>query len=288
METIKAQVSQKLLSKTTRLFTGTLAGRIIEVLQNARRAGATKVHITNQDGRIIVCDNGRGIDDYSKLLNLGNSDWDQGTEEAEDPDGVGVFCLAPRELQIYSGHKSVVITEKAWTGEPVPVQATEEPVAGTILQFNDEPWTFHDVEKQAVFSGLQVFVDDKPCAQECFVSGEAIEYPKLGYRIEVRERNTLSQWHNRWQRNHYSDDVLINFHGQVVRFLYRPISAKLQYLVDLRWIERANFPNTGPATSERTACGGVCLAQRATRAGKQVCRSQDPGSGHQPQGCAAR
>ena len=32
METIKARVNPRLLSKAARLFTGTLAGRIIEVL----------------------------------------------------------------------------------------------------------------------------------------------------------------------------------------------------------------------------------------------------------------
>jgi len=127
METIQAQVSQKLLSKTTRLFTGTLAGRIIEILQNARRAGATEVRITNEENRVTVRDNGRGIDDFSKLLDLGNSDWDQGVEAAEDPAGVGVFCLAPREVHISSGHKSVLITEKAWTGEPIPISPEDWP-----------------------------------------------------------------------------------------------------------------------------------------------------------------
>ncbi len=41
-ETIQAKVNPKLLSKANRLFTGTLDGRIIEILQNSRRAGATK------------------------------------------------------------------------------------------------------------------------------------------------------------------------------------------------------------------------------------------------------
>ena len=43
MQTIQAKVSKRLLSKADRLFTGTLDGRVIEVLQNARRAGATEV-----------------------------------------------------------------------------------------------------------------------------------------------------------------------------------------------------------------------------------------------------
>jgi len=233
METIKAQVSQRLLSKTTRLFTGTLAGRIIEILQNARRAGATEVDITNEENQVTVRDNGCGIDDFSKLLDLGNSDWDQGTEEAEDPAGVGVFCLAPREVQISFGHKSVVITEKAWTGEPVPVQATEGPIQGTTLQFTDAPWTMDEVEKYAVFSGLKVIVEGQECAKESFVSEDAIPHPELGCRIEVRRRKALSKWHNRWKRNYYSDDVLVNFHGQVLQFNFAPIREELQYLVDL-------------------------------------------------------
>ena len=233
METIKAQVSQKLLLKATRMFTGTLSGRIIEILQNARRAGATAVHITNKDDRLTVSDNGQGIDNFANLLDLGSSGWDQNMEEAEDPAGVGVFCLAPREVAIHSGGKSVVITEKAWTGEPLPVQTAKEPVPGTMLQFNDEPWTFDEVEKQAVFSGLTVTVDDKPCSREAFVSEQATLYPELGCRIEIRSRGNLSQWHHRWKRNYYSDDVLVNFHGQVVQFAYRPVSEELQCLVDL-------------------------------------------------------
>ncbi len=76
METIQAKANPKLLSKASRLFTGTLDGRIIEILQNARRAGATEVEITNKDGFVTVQDNGSGIEDFSTLLDLGNSDWD--------------------------------------------------------------------------------------------------------------------------------------------------------------------------------------------------------------------
>ena len=66
METIRAKVNQRLLSKASRLFTGSLEGRIIEILQNARRAGATKVEITNTDGMVTVRDNGSGIEDFAQ------------------------------------------------------------------------------------------------------------------------------------------------------------------------------------------------------------------------------
>ena len=98
MEQIQATVNVRLLNKASRLFTGTLQGRIIEILQNARRAGATKVEITNEHGVVTVRDNGRGIDDFNKLLDLGSSGWDDVLEQSEDPAGVGVFCLASRRV----------------------------------------------------------------------------------------------------------------------------------------------------------------------------------------------
>ena len=71
METIRACVCEKLLQKADRLFTGTMDGRIVELLQNARRAGATKVNISNEkDGYIAITDNGKGIEDFQKLLDV--------------------------------------------------------------------------------------------------------------------------------------------------------------------------------------------------------------------------
>jgi len=62
MSTIAAKVNARLLTKASRMFTGTLPGRIIEILQNARRAGAKHVVITNEDGTVHVRDDGRGVD----------------------------------------------------------------------------------------------------------------------------------------------------------------------------------------------------------------------------------
>ena len=233
MEVIQAQVNPRLLSKAERLFTGTLDGRMIEILQNARRAGATVVHIINRDGQVAVHDNGRGIGDFSALLDLGKSGWDERLENAEDPAGVGVFCLAPREVCITSGGRKVVIAGKGWTGEPVEVQATESPVEGTMLAFADAAWLFEMVEKHAVFTGMKVLVDGKECASEPFVSEHASPRPELGCRIEVRERTALSKWHGQWKQSYHADMVLVNFHGQVVPFTYAPVGEYLQYLVDL-------------------------------------------------------
>jgi len=234
METIQAQVSTRLLSKASRLFTGTLEGRIIEILQNSRRAGATHVNIINKDGFVTVCDNGGGIEDFSKLLSLGDSDWDNAMEKAEDPAGVGVFCLAPRKLTICSGNRKVCITEKAWTGEPVPILENSDSINGAILVFKDEPWKFDTVEKHAVFTGLAVTVDGKKCSKESFYSETAVGYASLGCRIEVRPKKALNKWHERFRSGYYSKDILVNFHGQVIDFSYSPVSdEELTFLVDM-------------------------------------------------------
>jgi len=236
MTTIQACVNPRLLTKADRLFTGTAEGRIIELLQNARRAEATKVTITNEDGWVTVKDNGEGIDDFAKLLDLGGSGWDETCEESEDPAGVGIFCLAPREVTIRSKGKMVTISKNGWTHEPVEVLNDPTPVRkGTILRFQDEPWESSKVDINAVFSSLQVVVDGKRCPKLPFVSDNAAHHAGLGCKIEVRESNQLDQWHNSCRRERwYSNNVIVNFHGQVVAFDYHPISETgLHYLVDL-------------------------------------------------------
>jgi hypothetical protein len=232
-ETICAKVNKRLLSKADRLFTGTLDGRIIEILQNARRAGATEVTITNEDGLVTVRDNGKGIDDFAKLLDLGDSDWEKSMEDAEDPAGVGIFCLAPRKVGICSKRKKLVITKDGWTGTPLELFQIEDDCGGTELVFADEPWELSKVQKHAVFSGLKVIVDGKTCPQLPFTSSKAAHYPELGCKIEVRKRDRLNDWHNQWRDRYYRDTVLVNFHGQIINCACSPVSENLVFLVDM-------------------------------------------------------
>jgi hypothetical protein len=224
MKTIKAKVNKRLLEKVDRFFTGTLTGRVIEILQNARRAGATCVKITNAKGWVTVRDNGRGIGDFSRLLDMGGSGWGEGVEKSEDPAGVGLFCLAPREVRIRSRGRAVTINKAGWTGELVEVKGAPSPRAGTVLKFQDEPWSLATVEMNAVFSGLKVTVDGKACDRSPFVSDGAIEHPDLGCRIEVHEGGSLGRWRS-------DGNVLVNFHGQVVAFEYRPVEKHHPYFL---------------------------------------------------------
>lgn len=227
MTTIQACVNPRLLKKADRLFTGTLDGRIIEILQNARRAGATKVVIANEDGLVTVRDNGQGIDDFARLLDLGGSGWEEALESSEDPAGVGLFCLTPRQVLIRSNGRMVTIEPDGWTGQPAEVSDDPEPRSGTILQFADDPWTKETVERHAVFCGMEVIVDGQRCASESFVSDSAAPHPDLGCRIEVRADKDLSDWHRRVRTDrYYGPNVLVDFHGQAVSFDYRPVSER--------------------------------------------------------------
>jgi len=225
METIQAMVNPRLLTKANRLFTGSLQGRVIEILQNARRAGATKVMIVNKDGHVTVRDNGKGIEDFAKLLDLGNSGWENALDASEDPAGVGIFCLAPREVTIRSNSKIVTISGCGWTGAPVEVRDDLKSMPGTVLRFQDKAWTMSEVELHAVFCGMQVTVDGKDSTRLTFVSDQATTFPEFGCRIEVRESQDLNPWHHSSKRENWQyANVLVNFHGQVVGFSYQPVS----------------------------------------------------------------
>ena len=245
-DTIHATVNTRLLSKAHRLFTGTKNGRIIEILQNARRAGATRVEIINQDGQVTVRDNGRGIQDFAGLLDLGGSGWlresnSQQIEQSEDPAGVGLFCLAPRRLVVQSLGRQAVIEGDGWHGLPVEmtgISSDDAPraTAGTTLCFPDDPWTFDEVEPLAVYTGMLVVVDGKSCDSQPFIMHAAAHNKDLGCRIQVIPRDRLTQWQCGAARVGCvgEHNIIVNFYGQTVGFTDHPIDERgLYYLIDL-------------------------------------------------------
>jgi hypothetical protein len=119
---IQAQVSASFINKADRLFSNNLSDIFIELLQNARRAGATLVTVETVEGpdsgaKIVFGDNGHGIDDFSFLLNLGDSDWDEAVERAEDPAGMGFFSLVHSGVKVRSNGKEATISKDAFLGK---------------------------------------------------------------------------------------------------------------------------------------------------------------------------
>ncbi len=102
--TIHARIADEAIQKVMQFFDGTLAQTLQEILQNARRSGATSVAITHDRAgeRITVSDDGRGIGDPRTLLAFGESGWPKNLHGAEHPAGMGVFSLARRSPRIRS------------------------------------------------------------------------------------------------------------------------------------------------------------------------------------------
>lgn len=73
------------LSKTFTSTTTVLA----ELLQNGRRAGATRIDIHVADEIIVVQDDGCGIADFNILLSIAQSGWDEAVKRNDAPYGLG-------------------------------------------------------------------------------------------------------------------------------------------------------------------------------------------------------
>ena len=104
---IRAGVHESALRRVTRMFAG-IGDICTELLQNARRAGATRVSVTlspsSEDGyfNVTVTDDGTGIRDPAVLLSFGENGWDEDLVHREDAAGMGFLSLARRGCLISS------------------------------------------------------------------------------------------------------------------------------------------------------------------------------------------
>lgn len=149
--TIHTAVSQAAITKVTRLFNGSVGDVLAELLQNARRAGATGVDIelTDADGRRMLCvrDDGSGIADPSDVVTLGQSGWGEDLAGREDPAGMGMFSLAGRYVVIRSRPSGaqrgwqVAIEPTDWEASaPIAVQPVDMDPGTTILFEMPNEW----------------------------------------------------------------------------------------------------------------------------------------------------
>lgn len=100
---------------------------VLELLQNARRAGATNIelHFDAAARRLSVADDGCGIEDFQTLLTLHQSGWQAEPIREEHPFGVGFSsCLYAAERCIVRSKGRCIdfLTEAALALEPIEVQ----------------------------------------------------------------------------------------------------------------------------------------------------------------------
>lgn len=233
---LQVSVSDDLIKKSPRLFNGTLTDRLIELLQNGRRAGATEIHIDVASGpgnkiHIAVRDNGHGVSDPQKLITLGASGWDNATLRREDPAGMGMFSLAGTDADITShaeGHLpfTMMISIEAWSANAIiPIAYHDHPdrvPIGTSITFTVDATTSiaqikTDVEKIARFYPLPVFFNDEKLDTRDWLSDCTYVEEVMGLRIGV---TTAS-------RGFRADNI--NFHGLQVHYKGIPTIQELRY-----------------------------------------------------------
>ena len=108
---VRARVHPRALDHMPRFFDATAPSVFVELVQNARRGGASRVDVTadpvdpnSPDGplQVVVRDNGHGIADPAVLLSFGQSDWDEPLARREHAAGMGIACLARRGCTVSS------------------------------------------------------------------------------------------------------------------------------------------------------------------------------------------
>ena len=116
---------------------------VSELLQNARRASATGIEIAYDATTQVlrVHDDGRGLDDFQKLLSFHESGWDAATCADERPFGIGFSkCLyAAARCIVTSGRRRVDIdSAAALAREPIELEALAdaEAIAGTRVELH--------------------------------------------------------------------------------------------------------------------------------------------------------
>jgi len=109
---------------------------VTELMQNARRAGATEIHFRQEGNDLRVIDNGCGISDFSKLLTLCESGWSQDVQESDAPYGVGFLSaiMASSEFTVTSNGKTLhAVTDELLAGVPATITHSDESLAGTTI-----------------------------------------------------------------------------------------------------------------------------------------------------------
>ena len=233
---IQASIHQDAINRVSRFFNATTREVLNELLQNARRSGATQVNITVETNQITVADDGEGIRDAQAILSFGQTGWDGDSAMNEHPAGMGLYSLARREkVTVRSKHGSdtaweVLLTPEHFVGKiaaPVVQMPDSEITTGTAVTFTRNLKTEYWINQQEIireasrYYPLPVYLNRMRVEQEDFLEGAIHTEEWEGIRIGVYK--DIHKKH-------------MNFHGIVVR---EPILARIKS-IDSIWNAQAD------------------------------------------------
>ncbi len=224
---ITASLDAKLLANADRYFTADLPTLVDELVQNARRAGATEIRFTREKNALLVEDNGPGLaaERAPVLLRLGGSDNSAEVESRESAAGMGFFALARYGVTVRSQNWEMTVTPEAFRGETTATLTEGHPhVAGMAIQIHDlsSAKRFVDVidgtlfRKATRYSGLRMQITGCTAVQgwyepECFLAQHDDKSDHTASRTV--HGVTVKVCRGRPE----SEGMRINFFGKVIR-----------------------------------------------------------------------
>ena len=246
---VRARIHPRALDHMSRYFDATVVSIFAELIQNARRAGATHVDIVADSAdtaaagdapTVTVRDNGRGIADPAVLLSFGESEWDGDLARTERAAGMGIACLARRYCTVSSRPRTpssqpvsgwrMTLEQNHFLGKSaatvVPDPAAPTP-CGTCVTFHaiESPDLLHAAAAYAArYAPLCVSFNGRELDRRDFIEG--------AIRTERWKGLTLAAIESSCLPNSSPD---LNFHGL-------PLNVRLPYVETLNggiWTVRA-------------------------------------------------
>lgn len=184
---------------------------VSELLQNARRAGATRIELRYDDDQhvLVVQDNGHGLADFQHLLSLHASGWDADTCARDQPFGVGFMkCLyAATRCVVQSGRQVADLdTAAVLARQPVEVLTVADTAAvpGTCI-------TLHGVHLPDLVAHVQRLC--RGFAVPVWLNGQLLPRPLAESALPLHDspigRIFLAGQHD----GEYSHDTLVFLQG---------------------------------------------------------------------------
>lgn len=204
IETVSLNFNTEALKQSLRFAFANDTTVVQELVQNARRAGASKVWIktaTSEDGvsQISVIDNGKGLENFQVLLSVATSGWDDKVCKQEGPYGLGFLsCLyAGTHVDVVSQGKILRIDQEgALSDEVFHVEPFEGELAnGATTSVTIYGVNLHKIQGAVVnmFRGYPIEVEfdgniiARPDAvDESFIDTAVGKIKCVGYTYEPR------------------------------------------------------------------------------------------------------
>lgn len=206
-QSFRIQVSPKAIEKATKLFNATIEDTINELLQNSRRAGATRIDIDYNDTTCTIKDNGKGIFKDKCAIALGESGWEKDIVRQEDPAGMGIFSLAQRGAIIMSAGLCVQLEPEHFCGKKDVIVHRGNITQGTSITFplfRQEIRYFKNVVSDCVrYYPVNTYLNGQQLERKNFLEEAVYEEYWHGLKIGIKKYWGFSR-------------EGINFHGHTI------------------------------------------------------------------------